>query len=790
MSTSSTPTSSSSSILLVLLVLLFPFSSLCSNTSSSSLIPRKSGSCMLEGRCEKNKQERALYQDNDEGRLRRNSACHAESCGRRARDQHIWCENHPDNAVHAHFTRDKVAATESFPKFHVERRDDVSADKIGKKSTSTEDHVSSDECHPSYEIANSSTWLEIMCADGSQGWQWREDRECKGLHHVFFQALEDVSVYFCHVSGKTLGLSDDSMYTIKVFKGSLSILSFSTQEDCEVMQKNGLHVWYGGNPEEMSIKPCGSSGELEGILKQRACCLHEASEHEYVYDRRIESSGSRMNFTWRACLFECQQDRDTSSLDRSSLVQRSFVETLDDITDRITDGMSGAYLRFLPEDVWEAYQVSLESGGRNDSRAEFFREYAQSLLLTGEGIMKAVPGFDSSWKCLCPPNRLFERLPLPKCCRLPSLGDVKFASAQAEETLAMIQSISLGQRAADTGEITHDFQYAFHAMGAAAIFDDDRLMRFLCFVRQRGPSLFIGPPDVQLYIKHLLVGPGCTFLPIQRGDVINSQTLADIHQEAMRVLMLKSKDSGSELRAQVVVIHAGSATPVLQKRILSSSQAAQLKVFSIDLSEMVQTLGFDNLDLDTSGAGFSSSSSSLVQETGIKSQDLLNQLSIATKTRRKIRFLVTTALVTGEDDRWSRQELYRGTFKALARLGYPDPLIVEAVHGGESRSFLEGYGHVVYTDLNDFENQGNNEGRSMLLALQTWDVKDDVMVIKLTGRYSPADRRLVQLVELNTHQDAIVRVSMNDGLMFTGCFAMRKGLLQEALSAMDWNQYE
>ncbi|EKX45393.1 hypothetical protein GUITHDRAFT_138969 [Guillardia theta CCMP2712] len=609
--------------------------------------------------------------------------------------------------VHAHFTRDKVAATESFPKFHVERRDDVSADKIGKKSTSTEDHVSSDECHPSYEIANSSTWLEIMCADGSQGWQWREDRECKGLHHVFFQALEDVSVYFCHVSGKTLGLSDDSMYTIKVFKGSLSILSFSTQEDCEVMQKNGLHVWYGGNPEEMSIKPCGSSGELEGILKQRACCLHEASEHEYVYDRRIESSGSRMNFTWRACLFECQQDRDTSSLDRSSLVQRSFVETLDDITDRITDGMSGAYLRFLPEDVWEAYQ-GLE---------------------------------------------------------------------QAEETLAMIQSISLGQRAADTGEITHDFQYAFHAMGAAAIFDDDRLMRFLCFVRQRGPSLFIGPPDVQLYIKHLLVGPGCTFLPIQRGDVINSQTLADIHQEAMRVLMLKSKDSGSELRAQVVVIHAGSATPVLQKRILSSSQAAQLKVFSIDLSEMVQTLGFDNLDLDTSGAGFSSSSSSLVQETGIKSQDLLNQLSIATKTRRKIRFLVTTALVTGEDDRWSRQELYRGTFKALARLGYPDPLIVEAVHGGESRSFLEGYGHVVYTDLNDFENQGNNEGRSMLLALQTWDVKDDVMVIKLTGRYSPADRRLVQ-------------VSMNDGLMFTGCFAMRKGLLQEALSAMDWNQYE
>ena len=31
---------------------------------------------------------------------------------------------------------------------------------------------------------------------------------------------------------------------------------------------------------------------------------------------------------------------------------------------------------------------------------------------------------------------------------------------------------------------------------------------------------------------------------------------------------------------------------------------------------------------------------------------------------------------------------------------------------------------------------------------------------------------------------------MNDGLMFTGCFAMRKGLLQEALSGMDWNEYE
>ena len=50
--------------------------------------------------------------------------------------------------------------------------------------------------------------------------------------------------------------------------------------------------------------------------------------------------------------------------------------------------------------------------------------------------------------------------------------------------------------------------------------------------------------------------------------------------------------------------------------------------------------------------------------------------------------LVTAALVPAgrEPDRWDRAGLYRAGFRRLARLGYPDPLVVEALHAGPSRT--------------------------------------------------------------------------------------------------------
>jgi len=666
----------------------------------------------------------------------------------------------------------------------------VVAGQTGAGGHANYGEVQLEECHESYQIANSSLWLEVMCTDDSQDGRWSEERACDDWFHMLFQAQEDISVHFCHVSGKTLGLRSGSMYQVKVFKGRLSVLSSSPERNCEVMRRNGFYLSHDIFLDDMSTTGCRATDELVNVLERHTCCLHDVTEHEYLYSRRMEESGDQMNFTWRACLSECEQEQGAVRLDRSSFVAKTYWETLDDVTDRITDGISGAYLRFLPEDVWETYRVTVNAERLSENKSGVYKEYARSLFLHGEGILKAVPGFDSSWKCLCPPNKFSERLPLPECCRPTSLQDVKFAASQAEEVLSMIQTISVHHESVGQGRVADSFKHAFNAIGAAALFDDDRLMRFLCFVRQRRPSLFIGPPDTQLYIRHLVVGPTCRFLAIARDDDLTLESLDRIHREAIRILQGNMKD-GDDPRTQVVILHAGSASAILQARIFASSQSAQLNVFSIDLSEVFEALGFENLDIPAPGAGFSSSSSpSLLRETGLKAQDLLGQLSLALKSRRQIRFLVTTALITGEDDKWSRQDLYRRTFKTLARLGYPDPLIVEAVHGGGTRSFLEEYGQVVYTDLNDFENQGNNEGRSMLLALQTSGISEDMMIIKLTGRYSPADRKLVQLVELNTHQDAIIRMTMRDGLMFTGCFAMKKGLLQEALGGMDWNNYE
>ena len=92
-------------------------------------------------------------------------------------------------------------------------------------------------------------------------------------------------------------------------------------------------------------------------------------------------------------------------------------------------------------------------------------------------------------------------------------------------------------------------------------------------------------------------------------------------------------------------------------------------------------------------------------------------------------------MVQSEADVWNRTALYADTFRTLARYGYPLPVIAEALHPPLPPSFLEQYGRVIYTDVNDerfARNQGVNEARSLLVALAASGLADDTMLVQLT----------------------------------------------------------
>ena len=136
-----------------------------------------------------------------------------------------------------------------------------------------------------------------------------------------------------------------------------------------------------------------------------------------------------------------------------------------------------------------------------------------------------------------------------------------------------------------------------------------------------------------------------------------------------------------------------------------------------------------------------------------------------------MKILVTTALVQrglvyskywlhNDHDAWNRTALYADTFRALARLGYPQPLVAEAVHTTTSTptrasSMLERYGEVVYTSMNEGRyagNQGVNEARSLLVALAHARLPTDTMLVKLTGRYSFVDASFFQVCPSQRHR--------------------------------------
>ena len=219
------------------------------------------------------------------------------------------------------------------------------------------------------------------------------------------------------------------------------------------------------------------------------------------------------------------------------------------------------------------------------------------------------------------------------------------------------------------------------------------------------------------------------------------------------------------------------------------------RVLTLDVSAVASTLGQSRSGFAADGRVAEAVTGDLIgaqppRADPLDYPSLVRHFAHSLQASRHVALLVTTALVrtsSPSDDRFSREALYEEMFVDLAAAGYPRPFVVEAVHGytGEQSELLERHAsRVLYTLVNDFQNQGINEFRSVREALLAFDLASaDRLVVKHTGRYTFVDTLLLDIAEANADVDVIVRP--DQGAIFTGTFAMRGSLLLRAIDLLD-----
>jgi hypothetical protein len=219
------------------------------------------------------------------------------------------------------------------------------------------------------------------------------------------------------------------------------------------------------------------------------------------------------------------------------------------------------------------------------------------------------------------------------------------------------------------------------------------------------------------------------------------------------------------------------------------------RILTLDVSAIASTLGQSRSGFTPEGRVAEAITGDLIgahppRADPLDYPSLVRHFTHSLSASRHVSLLVTTALVrtsSPSDDRYSREVLYEEMFVDLAAAGYPRPLVVEAVHGytGSRSELLERHAsRVLYTRVNDFENQGINEFRSVKEALLAFDLASaDRLVVKHTGRYTFVDTLLLDVAEANADVDVIVR--LDRGSIFTGTFAMRGSLLLRAIDLLD-----
>lgn len=161
-------------------------------------------------------------------------------------------------------------------------------------------------------------------------------------------------------------------------------------------------------------------------------------------------------------------------------------------------------------------------------------------------------------------------------------------------------------------------------------------------------------------------------------------------------------------------------------------------------------------------------------------------------TTARIRILLTAALTEAHYE--FRKDEYIQALTMLKKLGYEEFYIVEALKK-EGLTFLDDYcSNVFYAKSNDplCKNQGVNESRTILEAIEYFNFDPEDIIIKLTARHRLLSNFLLKTVENNQDCDAIFRYCYDmypaffDGMIPPLGFAMRCKYLCEMYKEIDY----
>lgn len=151
--------------------------------------------------------------------------------------------------------------------------------------------------------------------------------------------------------------------------------------------------------------------------------------------------------------------------------------------------------------------------------------------------------------------------------------------------------------------------------------------------------------------------------------------------------------------------------------------------------------------------------------------------------------LFTSALI--KDYSIKREEEYTNSFKALDSFGYKEKThILECVSDGEEGAFLNKLTNKVFYSKKKytFKNKGVNEILNIKHFLESIEIPEDEIIVKLTGRYLFLDNRFLNECEKGNF-DVLYKKDYHNQIFF-GCVAARKKVISNFINDIDWMSIE